>query len=264
MLSTPHASAHGGNSFSDSFRTLIQAGQQYGNVTATWDAASVTVPVSFFTIGYTHFTQYITPYHSSCSGTPQTASIIYKMDARYCYYRTLKLVPQFVNSVNLNGTGVYDSNGTNTVLKAYAAGARNVCSTYGFPSTQTFFSVDAGGNPLATITGTHTKVLSDATGSGSVLNKSNPPPGSLATDPTATNTGSQPVYLWSDAILLFDQNDNNDSRGLRSVQDLCPDCSGQATQQSTPAHIDMYNSTSTSCIAHAVGDYGYYYAIRLR
>jgi hypothetical protein len=96
--------------------------------------------------------------------------------------------------------------------------------------------------------------------------KSNPPPGSLATDPTATSTGSSTVYRWSDAILLFAENDNNDTRGLRSVQDICPLCSGQATEQSlrTPAHIDMYHATSTSCSARAVGAYGYYYAIRLR
>jgi hypothetical protein len=127
MLSTPHASSQGGSSFSDTFRTRIQGGQQYGSVTATWDTASVTAPVSFFTIGYTHFTQYNTPYHSSCSGTPQPVFVIYKMDSQNCYYQTMMVVPQFASAVNLNGTGVYDSNGTNTVLKAYAAGAKNVC-----------------------------------------------------------------------------------------------------------------------------------------
>jgi hypothetical protein len=109
-------------------------------------------------------------------------------------------------------------------------------------------------------------VSSDGTDSPATLNRNNALPGSLATDPTATSTGSSTVYRWSDAILLFAENDNNDTRGLRSVQDICPLCSGQATEQSlrTPAHIDMYNATSTSCSARAVGDYGYYYAIRLR
>ena len=264
MFSTPHTSAQGGNSFSDGFRTLIQAGQQYGTVTASWDTTTLSVPVSFFTIGYTHFTQYNTPYHSSCSGTPQETSVVYKMDAQNCYYRPVMLVPAFIDSVKLNGTGVYDANGANTVLKSYAAGAMNVCPA-GFAS-ETFFAVDAGGNPIATITGTHNKVLSDATGTPSTLNKNNPQPGSLATDPSKTNSGSPLTYLWADSILLFDSSDRNDARGLRSVQDLCPACRGQATQQSSnsPAHIDMYNATSSSCSARAVGDYGYYYAIRLR
>jgi hypothetical protein len=66
-------------------------------------------------------------------------------------------------------------------------------------------------------------------------------------------------------MLLFDQSDSNDSRGLRSVQDLCDACKYQATQSAnTYAHMDMYNGQSQSCNANAVGDYGYYYAIRLR
>ena len=269
MLSTPHYSAQGGNSFSDSFRTLIQAGQQYGSVTATWDTTSLTVPVSFFTIGYTHFTQYNTAYHSSCPGSPQSVSVIYKMDAQYCYYKTLMFGTDFVNSVFVNGTGVYDANGTNTVLKSYAAGAMNVCYTNGFPRKRTFFSVDAGGTPITKIRGGvyPYRVASDGSALGTILNDFNPPPGTLATDPDATNKGSLSIYLRSDAILVFDQNDNNDPRGLRSVQDLCPDCSGQATQvPSRPAHIDVYNGTSTSCYANVVGDYGtgYYNAIRLR
>ena len=278
VLSKPHNSAQAGDSFTDTFRTLIQAGQQYGSVAVTWDIATVTIPfpASFFTIGLTHFTQYNTPYHSSCSGNPQPALLINKIDSQYCYYQDVMLGSDFAKAVFQNGTGVWDVNGTNTVLKSYDAGAKatpkNIgCPLYeGFDNRNTFFSVDAGGNPITKINGSHwSTVLSDGTGpgNGSVLNNYNPPPGSLATDPNATNKGSPPVYLWSDALLLFDQSDKNDSRWLRSVQDLCPACAGQATEQpGAPAHIDMYNGTSQSCVAHSVGDYGsgYYYAIRLR
>jgi hypothetical protein len=274
MLSTPHASAQGGNSFIDSFRTLIQAGQQYGTVTAAWDSTSVSVPVTFYTIGLTHFTQYNTPYHSRCPANAQNALIIDKIDSQYCWARGAALGAAFIASVFQNGTGVRDVNGTNTVLKSYDAGAKATptsigCPLYpGFDNAHTFFSVDAGGNPIENINGSRwSTVLSDGTGTGSVLNKLNPPPGSLATDPTATNKGSL-VYKWSDAILLVDQSDSNDQRGLRSVQDYCPACSAQATEQSagSPAHIDMYNGQSQSCSAGSVGDYanGYYYAIRLR
>jgi hypothetical protein len=298
VLSPPltHSSAQGGSSdcskdpsaqgcFSDSFRKNLTVGQ-YGNVVATWDTVSVTVPVSFFAIGYTHFTQYNTPYHSQCSDKQQAAAIIYKMDSENCYYKTLMLGHDFIDTAGSgrNGTGVYDTNGTNTVLKAYSAGASNVCPlTGGFDPAHTFFSVDVGGNPITTVTGAAGNTLSDGTGASSSVNANNPRPGSLAVDPCATNAPawaqkgctsivSPPVYLFSrsrrgssDPILLFDQNDTNDARDLRLVQDLCPACKNQATQQSsTDAHIDMYNGTSKSCSAGVVGDYGYRYAIRLR
>ncbi|MCU1253204.1 MAG: hypothetical protein JWQ49_6233 [Edaphobacter sp.] len=155
--------------------------------------------------------------------------------------------------------------------------------TSGFDSAHTFFSVDAGGNPITTVTGAAGNTLTDGTGAASSVNANNPRPGSLAVDPCATNAPawaqsgcitivSPPVYLFSrsrkgssDPILLFDHNDTNDARDLRLVQDLCPACKNQATQQSSAAaHIDMYNGTSKSCGAGVVGDYGYYYAIRLR
>ncbi len=294
--SLTHSSAQGGSSdcsqnpsaqgcFSDSFRKNLTVGQ-YGNVVATWDTVSVTVPVSFFVIGYTHFTQYNTPYHSQCSANQQAAAIIYKMDSEYCYYKTLMLGTGFLTAAGSgrNGTGGYDANGANIVLKAYSAGASNVCPlTAGFDSAHTFFSVDAGGNTITTVTGAAGNTLTDGTGAASTVNANNPRPGSLAVDPCATNAPawaqsgcttivSPPVYLFSrsrkgtsDSVLLFDQNDTNDARDLRLVQDLCPACKNQATQQSsTAAHIDMYNGTSQSCSAGVVGDYGYYYAIRLR
>jgi hypothetical protein len=206
---------------------------------------------------------------------------------KYCYYKTMMLGTDFLFAAGSgrNGTGVYDeANGTNTVLKTYFAGASNVCPlTSGFDSAHTFFSVDAGGNPTTRITGAAGKTLSDGTGGISSVNENNPRPGSLAIDPCATNAPasaqsgctsivSPPVYLFSkarngssDSILLFDQNDTNDVRDLRLVQDLCSACKNQPPQQSsTPAHIDMYNGTNKSCSAGVVGEHGYYYAIRVR
>jgi hypothetical protein len=106
-------------------------------------------------------------------------------------------------------------------------------------------------------------VLSDGTNSVSDLNNNNPPPGSLATNPNITTPKPNCFCAYADAILLLDQNDNNDARGLRSVQDLCPACSGGFGPNAV-AHIDMYNATSQSCSAGAVGDYGQRFAIRLR
>jgi hypothetical protein len=183
-----HSSAQSGNSFSDAFRKSLPVGQ-YGDVVATWDTVSVTVPVSFFVIGYTHFTQYNTPYHSQCSANQQAAAII-TMDAEYCYYKTLMLGTGFLTAAGSgrNGTGVYDANGTNTVLKAYSAGATTVCPlTRGFDSAHTFFAVDAGGNTITTVTGAAGNTLSDGTGAASSVNANNPRPGSLAVDPCAAN-----------------------------------------------------------------------------
>ncbi len=269
LLSLPHNSAASGSSFSDPFRTQLPAGQAFGSVTAIWDNISVTAPVRFFTIGLTRFTQYNTPYHSQCSGNTEPVLIINQISGGSCFYQDENFSPAFINAVNLNGTGVFDVNGVNTVVKAYAAGARNVCGLYSGPGAvdqgHTFFSVDVGGNAITTVTGSGNRVLSDGTNTVSAVNRNNPPPGSLATDSDNTDRGAASVYLYSDPVLLFDQNDNNDARGLRSVQDRCPGCAGQATQSGqTPAHIDMYNSVSNSCSARAVGDYGQYYAIRVR
>ena len=123
---TSHASAQSGNSFSDAFRLSLPVGQ-YGNVVATWDTTSVTVPVAFYVVGNTRLTQYNTPYEQNCHDSPQTAYVINKIDKAadgYCYWKVVQLGRQFVTQVITNGTGVI---GTNEIVKAYNAGARNVC-----------------------------------------------------------------------------------------------------------------------------------------
>ena len=262
-LSIPHGTVHT-NSFNDSFRTAIPAGQ-YGSVTATWDTTTVSVPVNFYTIGYTHFTQYNTPYQSACSGTSQPVSIIYRIDlnAQYCYYHnTTRLLSSFVSAVNQNGTGVNDTTGE--VLKSYAAGAMNICPTNGFPSISTFFAVDAGGNPNIQVTGTHNTVLSDASGGGSAFNNYNHGPVALL--PTRPQQTEVRLFMSGGTRYSCSTKTTTTIQGVsRSARYLCPACSGHATgSQSSPAHIDMYNGISTSCSASAVGDYGYYNAIRVR
>jgi hypothetical protein len=153
-------------------RTSLSPGQ-YSSVVATWDDISLTVPVSFYVIGNTRFSQYNTPYESQCSANPQAAQIIYKMDAQFCYYQNVQMGSQFMSQVGINGTGV---NLSGTVLKAYNALAATVCSlNAGFSSVNTFFSVDAGGRPITKIQGTNVTVVSDGTGTASLPNNNNPP-----------------------------------------------------------------------------------------
>jgi hypothetical protein len=236
-------------------RTSLSPGQ-YSSVVATWDDISVTVPVGFYVIGNTRFSQYNPPYETQCSANPQAAQIIYKIDSQYCYYQRVQMGSMFMSQVSINGTGVY---GTNTILKAYNAGARGVCSLYaGFTSGNTFFSVDAGGSPIAKISGTHNTVLSDGTGTTSPVNNNNPPPGSVAVLP-AGSVPSSP-FIFGDQILLIGQNDTNDPLGPRSVEDLCPACGPGTFAAPAVAHIDMYSS-SHACSGT---DYGPNVAIRLR
>jgi len=263
---------------SDKFRTKLPVGQ-YGSVTANWGTTgSVTVPMTFYMLGLTHTTQYNTPYHSQCAASPQFVWVVNNIDSKFCYYTGYDMGSQFASQTATNGTGVddVDAGAPGMIVKGYAAGASNVCPLVGDGTNRghTFFAVDSGGHPLTGIVGAHwatdgSTVLSDAGGPGpgsTSLNNYNPQPGTVATDPLVTNTGGS-LYKWGDAILIFDQSDNNDGRGLRSVQDYCPRCSGQGQQTSgAHAHIDVYNGTSKSCDPNAIGDYGagQYYAIRLR
>lgn len=255
-------------------RTSLQPGQ-YTGVTATWNTTSVTTsagsPTGFYVLGLTRFSQYNTPYASdqSCQGTPQQATIIYKIDSTDCWYQDVMLPSAFISrvtGVGGTGTGIYN----NTVLKGYNAGAGKTCPLWGngFNAGNTFYSVDSGGHQLTAIIGANWRqgyVLSDGRGYPSVFNLGNQRPGTVATDANITPSSATPGFQYGDAILLFDQGDNNDSRLLRSVQDKCPACSGQFGQPywgNTVAHIDMYNGTNQSCSLN--NDYGQYYAIRLR
>lgn len=230
-------------------RTSLAPGQ-YTSVNATWDDIILTVPVSFYVIGSTRFTQYNTPYSSSCTGVSQTAHIYYKMDANWCYWEDIPLASAFVSTVagagNGTGTGIAKINGVNQVVKSYNAGAKNVCPlpVGAAPNgTDTFFAVDSGGNTIRTVTGANNTVLSDATGAPSTFNANNPQTGSVAV-PVST-TASQPVFPFSfgDQILLVGQNDVNDPLGQRSAVDLCNHCGVGTYASPNVYHIDMYSSS---------------------
>lgn len=265
-----HGTASAGASFNDPLkRTTLPVGQ-YGSVVAVWDNTSVMVPVAFYVIGNTRFSQYNMPFESQCSANPQTAWIVFKMDfnANVCYYKAASLGSSFMSQTNVNGTGVSNSN---QVLKSYASGARNVCpaAPRGYPTgIDTFFAVDTGGAPITKITGRgtfvdsggqHTYILSDATGFPNQYTNNNPPPGSLAKDPNST------VLNFGDGILMVDQNDDPNP-DMRVIEDLCPACSGGFGAPNWPgtvAHIDTFNSSGT-CSPAGVGDYGNRVAIRNR
>ena len=264
-----HSGASAGSSFADSLRRTSLPVGQYGSVTSTWDDITVTVPVSFYVLGNTRFSQYNIPNESQCSANPQQAWIIYAIDTA-CHYKSAMLGAQFIAQTNTNGTGISVSN---QVLK----GLNGLGSDYPCPSapggntdgTNTFAAVDSGGVPITTITGAgtftdssakkHHYVLSDATGFPNQFTNNNPRPGSLARDPKST------TLQFGDQILMVDSNDSP-SPDIRVIEDLCPVCNrgfGAPDWPGTVAHIDSFNSSGT-CSAVGVGDYGFRTAIRLR
>jgi hypothetical protein len=125
----------------------------------------------------------------------------------------------------------------------------------------TFFSVDVGGKPIKKIKGAHSITLSDATGSTNSLTNNNPLPGSVATIKPGTSVNLPTAlannysYYYDQRILFVDQNDTNDPKGLRSVQDICPDCSDSTKAGGKPNHMDVYNS-SPVCGRNSLPDYG--------
>ena len=247
----------GSTSFSDSLKRTSLAVGQYGTVTATWGGLTKSVPVSFYVIGNTRFSQYNVPYESQCPANPQRAWIVYKIDSNYCYYESALMGSQFISQTQKNGTGVSSGYG---VLKAYYAGARNICSPgANDDGSHTFFAVDTGGKSITKITGTCNKILSDGTGLTNPLVNNNPPAGTLATYPVDSR------YVCSDQIMMVDA--GSDTYDLRMVQDSCPGCGpgsyGGTAWPGTVAHIDTFNSSET-CNPSAIGDYGNRVAIRLR
>ena len=256
-----HNDAIAGSSFNDSLQRTSLAVGQYGLVTATWGDASVSVPVNFYIIGNTRFSQYNFPYESQCSSNAQQAWIIYKIDSSAggsCYYRSVSLGSRFMTQTVVNGTGVSN---TNEILKSYDAGAKYICSPApGGNKDNTFFAVDAGGSSINKITGKCNTVLSDGTRQPNSLVNDNPLAGTLATSPAPAGISS--IYACSDQVLMIDQSNNYD---LRTVQDTCPACNAGFGSEwgGTVAHIDTFNSAQT-CNPNDLGDYGNRVAIRLR
>jgi hypothetical protein len=247
-------------------RSSIPLGQ-YTSVTATWGATKVVVPTSFLVIGPTRFSQYNTPYATdqTCADINTTAHVIDSVQnlgnppAQVCHVTDMQLPTKFLSQVELNGTGVLPSG---IVVKGYGAGAKKICP---IGNNNTYlFSMDTAGNPITAITGAHSTVVSDASGTPNSLNYNNPPAGTVATDPNQTGPGKQ--YIFGDQILLVNpSNDQNDLRNLRSVQDACPACNLGFSPPTTVAHIDTYNGTIRACKGSTINvDYGVFTAIRLR
>ena len=64
---------------------------QYGTLTANWGNITTSVPLAFYNVGLTRFSQYNTPYEPSCNSSPQVAYLVYKIDQEYCYYQRVSL-----------------------------------------------------------------------------------------------------------------------------------------------------------------------------
>jgi ribosomal protein S27AE len=186
----------------------------------------------------------------------------------YCYWKKVQLGSQFVTQVIRNGTGVI---GTNEIVKAYNAGARNVCHVpTGGTTNNSFFSVDTGGNPITKIKGSHNTVLSDATGTPNPFNNNNPglpeATGSIAVLPNDPISPTAPAFpfVFGDQLLLIDQNDVNDALGPRSVVDYCPDCGPGSFAAPAVAHVDVFNSRQSCGTGSGYKNDAPFVTIRLR
>ena len=256
-------------------RTSLAPGL-YAAVVAKWDNITLSVPVSFYVLGLTRFSQYNTPYEQNCHTNLQTAHIYIAVGATECYYYDAQLGSTFMSQVYINGTGVL---GSGQVLKSYNAGASNVCAlptdSPGATNQNTFFAMDTGGKPILKITGANYRTpLSDGTGTVNPLNGNNPADRPAHVAARSVRVAGRSVlaspFMFDDQILLIDQNNLVDSRtnGLRAIEDLCPGCGsgsyGPPAWGNSVAHIDMYNGTSNSCRVSDVPDYGYRTVIRLR
>ncbi len=266
-----HSSASSGNSFSDSLGRSSLAVGQYGSVVATWDDVSVTVPVSFYVLGYYRFSQYNTPYENQCSANPQSVWILYSVAGDTCSYKATTLGSKFASQTNINGSGVSVNHGLlysySTSLDKNGNLPPGACpQAPGDTSNDgsgTFLAVNTTGQPFTVAKGSCNSALSDGTGLTSPVNNNNPPAGSLAHAVGATAPGSSTLGC-GDQVMMIDQNNAFD---LRSVQDLCGNCAQSssygAAWGNTVGHIDTYTS-ATTCNPNTLGDYGNRIAIRTR
>lgn len=199
----------------------------YTSVTAKWNAgsnpasATFSLPRTWTVLGIFRHSQYNTPTESACTGSPQTAWVFNLS----CKFTQVSLKSDFVLQTFTNGSGQslgygdLQYNNGHTCSGKYPNGA----------TTQNSFL------QVATITGScGTPVIGG---------------GSVATNPNPAIVGG--LYVCQDNILLVTS--QNVNQAIKHVADFCPACSGQFN--GTLGHIDDYSS-SASCSAHSVGDYG--------
>ena len=221
--------------------TSLPAPVSFSGVTATWNNLSVTAPPNFTTLGPYRFSQYNTPVESSnCGGSPAPAFVF---ESAACTYIATTMDSVFIPQTTVNGTGISANFG---LLKAYQATLlfKNGCP---FPE---------GSNPDPK-TGNVFVKTSAVTGS---CNSTFTYGTTIATNP---NPNADPTGQWNckDQVLLVNNNNSFDS--IKTVQDLCPACSGDSRGAS--GHIDVYSS-SQACTPHNAADYpnSPFYGIRLR
>jgi hypothetical protein len=244
--------AAGANLYKYSFgRAALPAGTHYTSVTATWDGTSVTAPVGsaggFKALGLYRFSQYNTPAESACGGKP-TPVYIFENNQTCTYWYGVTLKSDFLQQVNLNGTGKSASFG---LLKPYRTTllGKSWCALPPGGS----MDIDAGNTfvQVQVVDGSCNTAFQNGL--------------SLATnpDPNADPTGQ---WQCGDSVLLVSPSNVNHS--TRVAQDLCPACAGGfggTKWPGTVGHIDSYN-TLNFCKKNDPNniDLGNFYGIRLR
>jgi hypothetical protein len=229
-------------------RLALPTPADFGRVQGQWNDSSaplsVDFPVSFSTLGYTHFTHYNTPTEGKCleHGHPATA---YVFTGANCHVDTYQLNSLFIQQASLNGTGQTDS------LPGL------LLHTFGQASSPTLWQACHDQKPA----GAH---LDTGTGDGNIFVLVTPPTSgscgkALANDATVATfpfPRSTSSIHCSDAVMLLKP--GNSVESIKTVQDACPACKDGA-------HIDTYTS-SPGCTSHdpTILDYGYFYAIRGR
>ena len=202
---------------------------KYTSIRAAWSLqAGVNVSgsrsVLWRVLGVIRHSQYNTPFESACTGSEISA---WTIDVSSCQFTPISLRADFAGQVYVNGTGASQNYG---VLK-YTPGNSNQCAyPSGSDDSNTFIRVQS-------ITGSCNVPLDNT----SVATYPNP-----VTDTTTFGCG--------DNLSLITSSNGNQAR--KYPEDYCPSCNTGFNGLS--GHIDNY-STSQSCRAGVVGDYGNYW-----
>jgi hypothetical protein len=226
------ASANGGaavgpGSYQVAFDRPSMPPDTYTTLTAQWNLSPTPISTSFTltrqwsVLGLIRHSQYNTPTESACTGSPQTAWVF----TTSCNFTQVALKTDFVSQTYRNGSGKSLSygdlqyNSGKTCSGKYPSGA----------NTQNSFL------EVANIAGSCGTPVVGGT--------------SVATYPNPAVAGGP--FVCQDNVLLVTS--ANANQAIKQVADYCPACSGQFN--GTNGHIDDYTSSS-SCSAHSVGDYG--------
>jgi hypothetical protein len=213
-----------------SFPRLKLPSGHYTQVVAQWDEIIVTIVSDVVVLGSTRFSQYNTPYESTCA--PGTAVPVWVLsDVSACTWTPLNVNPTFRVQTNINGTGFTAGN---QLLLTYAVTSQS-CSSSLPPGAV----LDTGVRPWP---GNTYQVVPSVTGAcGKTLYSGS----SVATYPGPHDANTQ--FSCSSKILVLDSAGNTNS--IKAVQDRCPyvGCGVDAP------HIDTYTSAQ-ACRPKAIDD----------